>query len=228
MAVTGVEWGDQRGDGYVIACHLRDDAAQAALMKSLHMFAAISPSLEGEMLTHAWCQAHGVEQRPSGRSNDGWEQATGIDAIWFGMPVRDGASVTTLIRATYSSFVPGAIASWVRAQGGGATVLLGNRKGKRGGSVTLRVWSRERQREEVAAKIRELGKPFGDTVVVVEGSGPGGEVDASIASEKPLEACRALAQALVPEVDLAMVTTSGFDATWRSFDIQTLIAIPVA
>jgi hypothetical protein len=228
MAVIGVEWGDQRGDGYVIACHLRDDEAQATLVKSLQMFAAISPSLEGEMLTHAWCLAHGVEQRPSGRSNDGWEQATGIDAVWFGMPVPEGAGVTTLVRATYPSFVPGAIASWVAAKGGGATVLLGNRKAKRSARVTLRVWSREPQRAAVAAKIRELAEPFGDTAVAVEGSGPGGEVDATITCENALDAARTIGRALVAEVDLAMITTSGFDATWRAFDIKSLIAIPVA
>ncbi len=228
MAVIGVEWGEQRGDGYVIACHQPDDDAQAMLIKSLQMFAAISPSLEGEMLTHAWCLAHGVEQRPSGRSNDGWEQATGIDAIWFAMPVPAGAGVTTLVRATYSSFVPGAIASWLAARAGGATVLLGNRKAKRSGGVTLRVWSREPKRKALAAKIRELAEPFGDTAVAVEGSGPGGEVDATIACENALEAARTIARALVAEVDLAMITTSGFDANWRAFDIKSLVAIPVA
>jgi hypothetical protein len=228
MAVSGVEWGDQRGDGYVIACHLRDEQMQVALIKALHMFAAISPSLEGEMLTHAWCQAHKVAARPSGRSNDGWEQATGIDAIWFSVPVPPGARVTTLVRATYGSFVPGAIASWVRSNGGGATVLLGNRKAKRSAGLTLRVWSREPKRAEVAARIREIGEPFGDVVVAVEGSGPGGEVDATLASEKVLEASRALAQALVEEVDLAMIAATGFDATWKAFDIETLVSIPVA
>jgi hypothetical protein len=227
MAVSGVEWGDQRGDGYVIACHLRDEETQAALIKALQMFAAISPSLEGEMLTHAWCLAHGVEQRPSGRSNDGWEQATGIDAIWFDMPAPAAGSFTTLVRATYGSFVPGALASWVASKGGSATVILGSRKAKRSGGLTLRVWSREPKRRELAKKIRELGEPFGETAVVVEGSGPGGEVDATIATEKALEAARALAHALVADVDLAMVTATGFDATWRSFDIKTLISIPV-
>ncbi|MBL8739515.1 MAG: hypothetical protein JNK04_00430 [Myxococcales bacterium] len=228
MAVIGVEWGEQRGEGYVLACHLRDAASQSALLAALRMFAAVTPSLEGEMLTHAWCQAHAAAQRPSGRSNDGWEQATGIDAIWFDLPVPPGASVTTLVRATYSSFVPGALASWIAAKGGGATVLLGNRKAKRTGGLTLRVWSRETKRTELASLIRSVAEPFGDTVVSIEGMGPSGEVDATVAGEKAPEAAKALARALVNEADLAMIATSGFDATWKAFDIESLIAIPVA
>jgi len=226
MAVLGIEWGDQRGPGYVIACHLRDEARQAQLLSTLKMFAAVSPSLEGEMLTHAWCQAHGLAQRPAGRSNEGWEIATGIDAVWFDLPAPPGATVTTLIRATYSSFVPGAVASWLARQGGGATVFFGNRSGKRGG-LTVRVWCKEPARVRIANSLREVAAPFGDTAVVVEGTGPAGEVDATIAAAQPLDAARSIASALAAQVDLAMITANGYDAAWKAFDITQLVSIEV-
>jgi hypothetical protein len=226
MAVLGVEWGDQRGDGYVIACHLRDEAEQAELLSTLKMFAAVSPSVEGEMLAHAWCQAHGLAQRPAGRSNEGWEIATGIDAVWLDLPAPAGANITTLIRATYSSFIPGAVALWLARHGGGATVFFGNRRGKRGG-LTVRAWCKEPARERVAARLREVSSPFGEAVVVVEGAGPSGEVDATVAAEQPLEAARAIALALRDEVDLAMISSTGYDTAWKAFDITRLIALEV-
>ncbi len=232
MKTLGIAWGDQREACYVIECWLRDEAEREELVAALRLFARITPSVEGEMLGRAWCQAHGLGAHVGGRSAGGWEIASGLDAEWLTLP---GPSepptglARLFIRSSYAAFVPGALAEWLRKRGGTARLHFGQPRAKSKGrarpSITVRCWCDEPARSELKALVTKVGEPFGKTIALVEGKGPEGEVLASVESAEIEQAARALAEALTPRTDLTLINVHGVDAAWRAFAIEQLISI---